>query len=149
MVTLIVQLCVQYTNAMLPVLFCGLHAFLMAVCVSTQEHAERPEVVQRLISDAQALVQQAQQLEVRLDKDVTKLQVRLNLSLAGAFVMAHLLLSCLCTAHLTAWSSSTSASDVKRGIRDAGTALRDVGNNLVDHRSERYGETSCGTLYHI
>jgi len=40
-----------------------------------QEHAERPEVVQQLIADAQVLVQQAQQLDVRLDKDVIKLQV--------------------------------------------------------------------------
>lgn len=32
-------------------------------------------MVQRLIADAQVLVQSAQQLEVRLDKDVTKLQV--------------------------------------------------------------------------
>jgi len=32
-------------------------------------------VVQQLIADAQVLVQQAQQLEVRLDKDVIKLQV--------------------------------------------------------------------------
>ena len=40
-----------------------------------QEHAERPHVVQRLIAEAQVLVQQAQQLEVRLDKDVVQLQV--------------------------------------------------------------------------
>ena len=46
----------------------------MFVCV--QEHAERPEVVQQLVADAQVLVQQAQLLEVRLDKDVIKLQVR-------------------------------------------------------------------------
>ena len=42
---------------------------------AVQEHAERPHVVQRLISEAHLLVQSAQQLEVRLDKDVTKLQV--------------------------------------------------------------------------
>ena len=40
-----------------------------------QEHAERPHVVQQLIADAHMLVQSAQQLEVRLDKDVAKLQV--------------------------------------------------------------------------
>ena len=40
-----------------------------------QEHAERPHVVQRLLADAQVLVQSAQHLDVRLDKDVTKLQV--------------------------------------------------------------------------
>lgn len=39
-----------------------------------KEHAERPEVVQQVIADAQVLVQQAQQLDVRLDKDVIKLQ---------------------------------------------------------------------------
>ena len=44
-----------------------------------QEHAERPDVVQPLVRDAQVLVQQAQQLEVRLDKDVAKLQVWLCL----------------------------------------------------------------------
>ena len=44
--------------------------------VHAQEHAERPEVVQQLVADAQVLVQQAQLLEVRLDKDVIKLQVR-------------------------------------------------------------------------
>ena len=44
-----------------------------------QEHAERPDVVQRLTLDAQALVQQVQQLEVRLDKDVAKLQVEISL----------------------------------------------------------------------
>ena len=32
-------------------------------------------MVQQLIADAQVLVQQAQQLDVRLDKDVIKLQV--------------------------------------------------------------------------
>ena len=44
-------------------------------CCCVQEHAERPEVVQQLMADAQLLAQQAHQLEVRLDKDVTKLQV--------------------------------------------------------------------------
>lgn len=42
---------------------------------AVQEHAERPHVVQRLISEAHLLVQSAQHLEVRLDKDITKLQV--------------------------------------------------------------------------
>lgn len=42
-----------------------------------QEHAERPHVVQRLIAEAHMLVQSAQQLEVRLDKDIAKLQVGL------------------------------------------------------------------------
>lgn len=55
------------------------YACLLVTChtlgVFLQEHAERPEVVQRLIADAQVLVQQAQQLDVRLDKDVNKLQV--------------------------------------------------------------------------
>lgn len=40
-----------------------------------QEHAERSHVVQRLIAEAHMLVQSAQQLEVRLDKDIAKLQV--------------------------------------------------------------------------
>lgn len=43
-----------------------------------QAHAERPELVQQLVSEAQALVQQGQQLDVRLDKDVAKLQVWLQ-----------------------------------------------------------------------
>ena len=47
-----------------------------SVFVCGQEHAERAEVVQRLVADAQVLVQQAQLLEIRLDKDVIKLQVR-------------------------------------------------------------------------
>ena len=72
-----------------------------------QEHAERPEVVQQLIADAQVLVQQAQQLDVRLDKDIIKLQVIwMHLCLTEAAVPAtdnlssgkgHSLLSrCLC-----------------------------------------------------
>ena len=43
-----------------------------------QEHAERPHAVQRLIADAHMLIQSAQQLEVRLDKDIAKLQVALS-----------------------------------------------------------------------
>ena len=43
--------------------------------VLLQEHAERPDLVQSLVRDAQVLVQQAPQLEVRLDKDIAKLQV--------------------------------------------------------------------------
>lgn len=55
-----------------------------------QEHAERPHVVQRLIAEAHMLVQSAQRLEVRLDKDIAKLQVALSCCLPAH---QHLLLA--------------------------------------------------------
>ena len=50
----------------------------MSFVLLLQEHAERAHVVQRLIAEAHMLVQSAQQLEVRLDKDIAKLQVALS-----------------------------------------------------------------------
>lgn len=51
---------------------------VISLVMLLQEHAERPHVVQRLIAEAHMLVQSAQQLEVRLDKDIAKLQVALS-----------------------------------------------------------------------
>lgn len=66
-----------------------LHVFLLTSnWPLLQEHAEQAHMVRQLVIEANTLVQQTAQLQVRLDKDVEKLKVsqHCNVTLCNAYL---------------------------------------------------------------
>ena len=81
---------------------CCMKSISDSLVCAMQEHAEQAHMVRQLVIEANTLVQQAPQLQVRLDKDIEKLKVSRHSLQCALFLCYGISVwhnSCICCIH--------------------------------------------------